>query len=1049
MSREEQIKKLNQYLDNRELAFRAKDGDKNIFHTESQLDSSLKKNTAFMKRCKSSLTSENYDSFIKEIKTLSLKKFIPEITAAIVEGMMKCKATKDILSSVKIVWALNLRFSTAFTGPMLANLYCALYPNPGYSLCHESYFELKQNENEVSEKDRSSHLLKVRPLLRFLIEFWLNGVVGTPEDFVSYLPSTDSNDKKFRKPWFEEQNLKKPLVVLLFNDLMDTRFGFLLLPVLTSLVRTFSCELFTTEDFEDKETLELVNRLNPVVWRTYLRKSLNSYVDKLEVYCQKRKSLFEELNKQYQEQSIIRADPNNEKFQRLANFSKSIESEFSSYASLSEVLNRKASEDLLELNFMEKASSGTNSVFNASGERSESANVETAQVWDDREQYFFYEVFPNFNEGSIAEMKSSIYESSQEGIRSSSENNKKEDDLKDSTGDLNTTQVSSRVDNFLLKLPSMVSLELTNEMALEFYDLNTKASRNRLIKALCTIPRTSSFLVPYYVRLARILSQLSSEFSTSLVDHARHSFKRMIHRKAKHEYDTRLLIVRYISELTKFQLMPFHMVFECYKLCINEFTPFDLEVLALLLESCGRFLLRYPETKLQMQSFLEAIQKKKLASALASQDQLVLENALHFVNPPKRGIIVSKKKSLKEEFLYDLIQIRLKDDNVFPTLLLLRKFDWKDDYQILYNTIMEVWNIKYNSLNALARLLSALYKFHPEFCIHVIDDTLESLFSAVNNSDHVEKQKRLAQARFISELCVIHMLDVRAITNFLFHLLPLEKFESFLTMKASTLTNINNDMFRLRLIVVVLQTCGPSIIRSKTKKTMLTYLLAYQCYFLIQPEMPLDMLYEFEDVIGYVRPSMKVYMHYEEARNALTERLQAISDDWEEDDTRPVFQGANDGDISSNEESVYLPEDISDESETDEESSGLEESDLLDSEDEDIDNEMQLSRELDEEFERLTNESLLTRMHEKNPGFDVPLPLRASSLGSPYVTRNEESASESSHVMFTLLTKRGNKQRSQYLEIPSHSSLVRSTKNQQTEEIMERKRVKEMVLNFE
>lgn len=62
----------------------------------------------------------------------------------------------------------------------------------------------------------------------------------------------------------------------------------------------------------------------------------------------------------------------------------------------------------------------------------------------------------------------------------------------------------------------------------------------------------------------------------------------------------RLKNTRYIAELVKFQLMPLHMTLYCFKSSLDHFTTTDIEVLANLLENCGRYLLRTPETAQRM-----------------------------------------------------------------------------------------------------------------------------------------------------------------------------------------------------------------------------------------------------------------------------------------------------------------------------------------------------------------------------------------------------------------------------------------------------------------
>jgi hypothetical protein len=68
----------------------------------SKMDSSLKRHTAFIKRMRQSIGTENRDHILKDIETLSLEKYIDEIAGATVEGVGRCKTEKDVWSAVEV-----------------------------------------------------------------------------------------------------------------------------------------------------------------------------------------------------------------------------------------------------------------------------------------------------------------------------------------------------------------------------------------------------------------------------------------------------------------------------------------------------------------------------------------------------------------------------------------------------------------------------------------------------------------------------------------------------------------------------------------------------------------------------------------------------------------------------------------------------------------------------------------------------------------------------------------------------------------------------------
>lgn len=70
--------------------------------SSKNLDSSLKRHTAFIKRIRQSAGSDNRDQLLKDIDTLSLEKYVDEIAGAAVEGITRCKTEKDVWSAVEV-----------------------------------------------------------------------------------------------------------------------------------------------------------------------------------------------------------------------------------------------------------------------------------------------------------------------------------------------------------------------------------------------------------------------------------------------------------------------------------------------------------------------------------------------------------------------------------------------------------------------------------------------------------------------------------------------------------------------------------------------------------------------------------------------------------------------------------------------------------------------------------------------------------------------------------------------------------------------------------
>lgn len=67
------------------------------------LDSSLKKNTAYIKRLKTGLhLADHVQALVKETRTVSLDKYLSEISTAAVEGLAKCKNANEVWGAVEV-----------------------------------------------------------------------------------------------------------------------------------------------------------------------------------------------------------------------------------------------------------------------------------------------------------------------------------------------------------------------------------------------------------------------------------------------------------------------------------------------------------------------------------------------------------------------------------------------------------------------------------------------------------------------------------------------------------------------------------------------------------------------------------------------------------------------------------------------------------------------------------------------------------------------------------------------------------------------------------
>ena len=239
--------------------------------------------------------------------------------------------------------------------------------------------------------------------------------------------------------------------------------------------------------------------------------------------------------------------------------------------------------------------------------------------------------------------------------------------------------VGAQVDALLARLPELAAKDQVDQTATDFCFLNSKASRNRLIKAVQEPPKGRTDLLPLYSRLVATLGKYMPDISHSLVSYLDDEFRSLQRRKQKEFLgQVRTGNIRYLAELTKFGVVPEHVIFHCLKVSLDDFSRMNIDIIGNLLENCGRYLLRNPDTSRTMGSFLETLQRKKAAQHLGQQERMLIENAMYFVNPPERAAIQQKERSPVETYISQLIYLDMSKRTYTKVLKSLRKLHWEE-----------------------------------------------------------------------------------------------------------------------------------------------------------------------------------------------------------------------------------------------------------------------------------------------------------------------------------------------------------------------------------
>lgn len=701
-------------------------GKEDVYNVAASLDSSLKKNTAFIKRLRTGLSSTSQETFLTEIRTLSLQKYLSEIISATAEGLTKLRTASDIATGVEVVSALHQRFGPTDFTKQLAWLL-------GKGLTPPDKAQMKLWSAEVREREEKERLTRHRVLLRVVTEFWLCGILRSLDDVdrpdegsgrtkESSGPETGRGDGTTRARGALANGLRpeatlesEPFPLEVLKELLghDPEHANLSLAVL--FVKNFAWDVLglkppsdesrktvdadgvVTEDGKggaaDKQALSEED--SPIVPPALRQR----FVNVLERYLQSVKAHVVRDQRALSNQSRRNAEAyvkSGEIFEdRQANFERQTKAQEKLVANaqiLCDILGQEMP-DLSEKESAEMTSTGTVGMIKTTEYLR--GQGEGAGIWEDEEERRFYENLIDLKgrvpsillddakkakgEGDEQGGVGRAEDTAAGGGADTSGGSKPSTESDDQSLTIANKTVGAQVDALLTRLPDLQTKDMVDQAALDFCFLNSKASRNRLIKSIQEVPKGRTDLLPLYARLAATLGQHMPDVIQGLIGHLDEEFRSLQRRKSKDFLgQIRMTNIRYLAELTKFGIVPEHVIFHCFKVSLDDFSRMNIEIIANLLENCGRYLLRNPDTAPRMASFLETLNRKKSAQHLGAQERMLIENALYYVDPPQRSAIQQKERTPMELFVRQLIYLDMTKRNYMKVLKTIRKLHWEE-----------------------------------------------------------------------------------------------------------------------------------------------------------------------------------------------------------------------------------------------------------------------------------------------------------------------------------------------------------------------------------
>lgn len=1018
------------------------------------------------------------------MKTLSLHKYLTEIVSACFEGLARLKTAGEVAAGVEVVSALHQRF-----GPNEFTRYLGWFIGRGLSTPDKA--QLKNLTQEVREREEKERIARQRVLLRVATELWLVGVlksledVSRPEDVARSKEggkAADNVKAKTNGARAEDAD-PEPFPLEVLKDMLSHDREHVNLPLVVLFAKSFAWDILgsksgnnegrktVAEDggtapengtfesatsTEDEATIADDTPLTPPALRERYKNILIRYFDDVKAHLARDQRHLASQSKRNAEAYV----KSGEVFEdRQSNYEKAVKSQeklVSSAQSLADILGV----DMPDLSEKDASGAGLEGSIGLvkTGEYLR-GHAEGAGIWEDEDERRFYEGMVDLKDrvpGILLEdgkKKKSENDDSVGKISEEAANAKT--DSKPADGDDASTAIANKtvgaqVDALLARLVEFTNKDQVDQFAIDFCLYNSKASRNRLIKAVEEIPKGRTDLLPLYARLIATLGRYLTDVQQGIISYLDDEFRSLQRRKSKEFLgQVRMVNIRYIAELTKFGVVPEHVIFHCLKISLDDFSRMNIEIIASLLENCGRYLLRNPETSPRMASFLETLQRKKSAQHLGQQERMLLENAMYYVNPPERAAIEIKERTPLDLFVRKLIYIDLNKKTLERVTKQIRKLHWEEPevVEMMRKIFIKPGKIKFANIHLLAIMLGALYRFHFGFTVTVLDDLLERITVGLETNDFKFNQRRIAEVKYLGELYIYRLVDSNIIFDSLYKILNFGH-EGYAQPGRICGIDLPDDYFRIRLVSALLETCGMYFEKGVVKKKLDFFLAFFQYYINVKDPLPMDIDFVVQDVYTALRPHWKLVTNdLEEAGKVFSEACRqnyqdtVLSKTPEPEEAEAIAPEAEDSDgeegspigedrapldgeghdIKSDPEEA-LPETADDAAISDSDGS---EHFVVTREEEQRDPEA--DAEFDRELAKLMAESVESRKFERKPMFDVPLPMRRAQRETVVQPGGDDSDGESpapppanggQTMKFALLSKRGNRQ-----QVTFHSHL--------------------------
>jgi regulator of nonsense transcripts 2 len=168
----------------------------------------------------------------------------------------------------------------------------------------------------------------------------------------------------------------------------------------------------------------------------------------------------------------------------------------------------------------------------------------------------------------------------------------------------------------------------------------------------------------------------------------------------------------------------------------------------------------------------------------------------------------------------------------------------------------------------MADVLSGLAEYQEEVALQVVDALLEDIRIMMERNLARDNQRRISAIHYLGELYNYRMVESAVVFRTLYSLL------AFGHNADGSPSHLDppNSYFRVRLVCVLLDTCGHYFCRGLTKKKLDIFLIYFQCYLWGKEQpLPIDIEFLVHDTLASLRPKLTLFETDKEAYEAATQ----------------------------------------------------------------------------------------------------------------------------------------------------------------------------------